>query len=159
MTVLTQIEGPFDPAFALTGGSDAYLGRDLAARGHRFFWADEAVIHETVPPERTTVRWLLQRRFRTGGALAKVRARLQGRARGTATVLIRATGAVVVGLLSMLKGLATGRQGVLEGLMIAAFGAGGLFALLGGEFREYASRHDILDPRKEPDTPSPPPQD
>jgi succinoglycan biosynthesis protein ExoM len=57
---------PFDTRFALTGGEGGIFFRRLAAQNCAMRWAAHAVIHETVPPSRATLRWLMQRRFRLG---------------------------------------------------------------------------------------------
>ena len=57
---------PFDTRFALTGGEGGIFFRRLAAQNCTMRWAAHAVIHETVPPSRATLRWLMQRRFRLG---------------------------------------------------------------------------------------------
>jgi succinoglycan biosynthesis protein ExoM len=57
---------PFDTRFALTGGEGGIFFRRLVARNCTMRWAAHAVIHETVPPSRATLRWLMQRRFRLG---------------------------------------------------------------------------------------------
>ena len=57
---------PFDTRFALTGGEGGIFFRRLVAQKCAMRWAAHAVIHETVPPSRATLRWLMQRRFRLG---------------------------------------------------------------------------------------------
>ncbi len=147
---LRTIEGPFDPAFALTGGSDGFLGQLLEAGGARFFWSDEAIVHETIPADRARVSWLLRRHFRTGMALAIIRIRIEGRLFGTLHCLTKGFGAVFLGMLSTTKGLVAGRRGLLEGLVLAASGAGSLFALIGGRFQEYGSVHNNPSPLNTP---------
>jgi hypothetical protein len=39
----------FDPSFGRSGGEDTALFRRLTARGSRFEWVDEAIVHEYVP--------------------------------------------------------------------------------------------------------------
>ena len=62
----TLMPEPFDTRFALTGGEGGIFFRRLAAQNCNMRWAAHAVIHETVPPSRATLRWLMQRRFRLG---------------------------------------------------------------------------------------------
>jgi succinoglycan biosynthesis protein ExoM len=57
---------PFDTRFALTGGEGGIFFRRLAAQNCAMRWAAHALIHETVPSSRATLRWLMQRRFRLG---------------------------------------------------------------------------------------------
>lgn len=57
---------PFDTRFALTGGEGGIFFRRLAAHNCTMRWSAHAIAHETVPPSRATLRWLMQRRFRLG---------------------------------------------------------------------------------------------
>jgi glycosyltransferase involved in cell wall biosynthesis len=57
---------PFDPAFALSGGEDLVFFQRLAKMGFRMHWSTRAVVHEDVPRERMTVRWLKDRQRRRG---------------------------------------------------------------------------------------------
>ncbi|HKA13773.1 MAG TPA: glycosyltransferase, partial [Myxococcota bacterium] len=56
----------FDPAFGRSGGEDTALFRKLTARGARFEWCDEAIVHEAVPAAVHRPGWLVRRAFRGG---------------------------------------------------------------------------------------------
>ena len=56
----------FDETMRFTGGSDAEFFSRAAARGAVIRWVDEAVVTESVPMERLTLRWQLERARRTG---------------------------------------------------------------------------------------------
>jgi succinoglycan biosynthesis protein ExoM len=71
--LLTQSRQPFDPEFGRTGGSDHVLFSRLLAEGAHMIWVDEAIVHEYVPPERTTLQWLVRRSFRTGQVATRTR--------------------------------------------------------------------------------------
>lgn len=59
-------EPAFDLRFNLLGGGDTdFFWRGMKA-GLKFHWAAEAVIDETVPPGRTSLRWLVLRGLRIG---------------------------------------------------------------------------------------------
>jgi succinoglycan biosynthesis protein ExoM len=62
---------PFDTRFALTGGEGGIFFRRLLAKNCTMRWAAQALAHETVPPSRATLRWLMQRRFRLGVNMAR----------------------------------------------------------------------------------------
>lgn len=56
----------FDLALGQTGGEDTdFFGR-LHEAGGRIAFAPDALVHETVPLERTTLSWLAKRQFRSG---------------------------------------------------------------------------------------------
>lgn len=63
---LLALSGPFDERHNLTGGEDTELFVRLLAGGARFIAVDSAIVYEHLPPNRTTLRWLLQRRFLNG---------------------------------------------------------------------------------------------
>lgn len=63
---LAALTGPFDERFALSGGEDTDLFVRLHALGCRVIAVDSAIVHEHLPPNRVTVRWLLRRRFLIG---------------------------------------------------------------------------------------------
>lgn len=100
---LMALPGPFDERFNLTGGEDTHLFNSLIAADCRIIAVDSAIVYEHLPPNRTTLRWLLQRRFLVGmggarfhayTAPAVVRPRWQ-----RARPLARGIGWGVVGLL------------------------------------------------------------
>jgi glycosyltransferase involved in cell wall biosynthesis len=55
---------PFLPRLGRTGGEDTVFLRQLTRRGERLVWCAEAVVWETVPPERLAPDYLLRRAFR-----------------------------------------------------------------------------------------------
>ncbi len=56
----------FDPRFGRTGGGDAAFFKKLIESGHLFIWCNEAVVHETVLPERQQKSYYLKRAFTRG---------------------------------------------------------------------------------------------
>ena len=91
---LRALEPRFDPR--LDRGEDTELFFRLAGRGHRIVWADDAIAHEAVPPERLRLGFVLRRAYHEGLALARIEQRLG-----------RETPAR-----SALRGLARGLQGI-----------------------------------------------
>lgn len=57
---------PLDPRFNFLGGGDLDLFDRCRRAGFRSFWVQEALITETVPPERTRISWVLRRGLRIG---------------------------------------------------------------------------------------------
>jgi glycosyltransferase involved in cell wall biosynthesis len=66
-TVFTGLEDPaFDLRFNFLGGGDTDFFVRCRQAGMKFHWAANAVITETVPPNRTGLRWLALRGLRIG---------------------------------------------------------------------------------------------
>jgi glycosyltransferase involved in cell wall biosynthesis len=63
----------FASQFARTGGEDSYFFAQAIRRGRRLVWCDEAVVHESVPAERMTRRWTLERAFHGGRTYVRLR--------------------------------------------------------------------------------------
>lgn len=53
----------FDPRFNTTGAEDSYFGISVLRQGGIIRWAANAVAYETIPEKRTTLKWLLKRRY------------------------------------------------------------------------------------------------
>ncbi len=71
--VLRQIDGPFDPGFGLTGGEDSNLFKKLVARGAKFVFCNEGIVHDFIPQERSNLNWLMKRHYRSGITNTQVR--------------------------------------------------------------------------------------
>jgi len=65
-SLLRTVEGPFEPAYGLTGGSDTKLFDLLKKNGAKYINCYEAVTYEYVSPERANLKWLFIRAFRGG---------------------------------------------------------------------------------------------
>ena len=63
--VLSGLEVPFRPEFG-SGGEDQDFFRRAMERGDEFFWCDEGIVHEFVPPSRWTRRFMLTRALLRG---------------------------------------------------------------------------------------------
>jgi succinoglycan biosynthesis protein ExoM len=69
---LMALPGPFNEQYDLTGGEDSELFTRLSNKRCRFIAVDSAIVYEHLLPARTTVRWLLQRRFLIGLGAARL---------------------------------------------------------------------------------------
>ncbi|GIG28748.1 glycosyltransferase family 2 protein [Cellulomonas marina] len=121
------------------GGEDTHFFAQAVARGRRIVWADEAVVRETVPASRISVRWLVARSYRYG-LTRSASLRLLG---GTP---LRYARRVVNGLLTVLRGLVLvvvgrGRIGRTKGLQEVALGAGLVLGLVGATYDDYRTVH------------------
>lgn len=63
--------GPFDLDYGITGGEDTHLFTRLEKKGAKFISSLEAIASEFIPPERTTMRWLIKKSFQTGNTATR----------------------------------------------------------------------------------------
>ncbi|MDR9828622.1 glycosyltransferase family 2 protein [Vibrio sp. FNV 38] len=62
----------FDQRFGRTGGEDTFLFEKLKRYGLSMTYIEDAVVFEPVPKERSSLTWLVKRRFRFGQTHARV---------------------------------------------------------------------------------------
>jgi succinoglycan biosynthesis protein ExoM len=53
----------FDNRFNLTGFEDSYFGIQMIKKGSVIYWSDKSVAYESIPGNRTTLRWLMLRTY------------------------------------------------------------------------------------------------
>lgn len=136
----------FDHRYALTGGEDTMLFRDLLDAGERIVYAAGAVVHETVPASRARLAWLLRRWYRTGNieAALYLRGRRRDAWRRPANVLrglarVAAGGGLFVANLAV---LGLGRKDrIVRPLYTLCRGCGILASTLGWNYSEYVEVH------------------
>ena len=73
----------FDPELRLSGGSDTQFFRDAVEKGIQTDWAPDAVVFETIPPERISLAY----QYRRGREQSKTSIRAKVRKRGRLRVL------------------------------------------------------------------------
>jgi GT2 family glycosyltransferase len=138
---LDSVDGPFHPGFALSGGSDLFLTRQLAQAGARLIWCDEAIVSEVVPASRARAGWIIQRAYRVGNTLSLCEKELEPTARQAVLRALRGGACIADGLAGLLPSAFRGRARVVGMLAYAARGAGILAGSLGRRFEEYRSVH------------------
>ena len=95
------LDEPFSHAFALTGGSDYDFFWRCRNDGRSFAWADDAKVFETMPPARTTVGYLLRRKFRNGTEATRLEHKFLGTIAGVTRGWCIGLGLLGVGILSL----------------------------------------------------------
>ena len=137
----------FDPERGLTGGSDSLFFRLMTFAGYRIVFASNSKVWETVPSERTTMRYLLQSEYRSGNLKLcnKLQARKAdaGRLETTRMALKlfgRGLGEIALGSFDVVRAAFKRRlrmDGIAMGAMRVAGGCGMLASLLGLRFEHY----------------------
>lgn len=65
-SIFVEGEPWFDPAFGRTGGEDSDFFARQFRQGRVFTWCDEAIVYETVPPERLKAGYHIKKYLRSG---------------------------------------------------------------------------------------------
>ncbi len=136
-----RLEGPYDPAFGLTGGEDADLYARLVRDGAKLVWCDQPRLSEPVDASRLNARWLLQRAYRGGQDFSRNQRRGDFGPAGALHQLKYSAEQVLklaVAVTLTLCTLPLGRHRSMGWLVKAAANWGKLTSLWGWRHREYA---------------------
>ena len=129
----------FDERLDLYGGEDDLMFRGFAEAGYRIVWADRALVHEWIPPNRTTVKWVLRRSFRVGNSITFTFLELRPRFSTVLKLLARGVAETVFGAGVLATGPLRGMHAMVGGARHMAYGTGLISAIGGIRYREYAS--------------------
>ncbi len=136
--VLEQyLDEPFLHDFAFTGGSDFDFFWRCRIDGRSFAWADTAEVFETTPPARTTVGYLLRRKFRNGTEATRLERKFLNSVTGAARRWYTGLGLLGIGLLSLPLAVLRGRAAIMDSLIRAARGAGRIAAEFDLHYEQY----------------------
>lgn len=136
--VLEQyLDEPFHHDFAFTGASDYDFFWRCRRDGRSFGWADEARVLETTPAERTTMRYVLFRKFRNGTEATRIDRKAGGKITAPLRRWCIGLGLLAVGTMSLPIALFRGRQAIMRSLMRAARGAGRIAAEFDIHYEQY----------------------
>ena len=131
------LDEPFRHEFAFTGGSDEDFFWRCRRDGRSFAWADDARVLETVPRSRTSVGYVLRRKFRNGTGVTRMERGLKRDFRGAVRGWCKGFGLIAVGILSLPIAACRGRGAMVRSLIQAARGAGRIAAEFGILYEEY----------------------
>lgn len=135
--LLRQMEGPFDPAFGISGGGDSHFFRRVVDAGGTIVWAHDAVVWETVPTERANARWILRRAFRIGNHSVCVERAVSRAPRWLPPRLAKATGRIALGMVMLPAAPLRGRALGVAALRNIAIGLGAYSGILGYRYIAY----------------------
>jgi succinoglycan biosynthesis protein ExoM len=135
----------FDDRFGLSGGEDTMFTSALVQQGGAIRWCDDAEVVETVPAERLTRAWVLDRDRRSGSTWTRVHVELARpgapRLRKRAELLVRGAWRWVTGAGRAVHGRLVGRIDLrAAGERGMASGAGMVAGVAGTVIEEYGRR-------------------
>jgi glycosyltransferase involved in cell wall biosynthesis len=131
------LDEPFAHAYAFTGGSDYDFFWRCRNDGRSFAWADDAHVLETTPPSRTTVGYVLRRKFRNGTEATRLERKFLGTVAGTLRRWGIGVGLIGLGIASLPLAALRGRRAIMASLIRAARGAGRLAAEFDLHYEQY----------------------
>ena len=136
----------FDHRFALRGGEDTLLFRDLLNAGERMVYAADAVVYETVPESRARLGWLMRRWYRPGNVEAELFLRGHEASRWRPAVnslrgLLRVAGGSALFAVNLLVLGLGERRRIVRPLYTLCRGCGLIASTLGHDHLEYRKVH------------------
>ena len=118
------------------GGEDRHLFQRFGMAGYKIVWANEAVVTEWVPSNRTTNSWLIRRYYRVGNSTSFIERDL--RSFWVVPLLAcKSLAWMAIGAGLLVSSPLRGRHAAVQGWRACAYGAGLLTGLLGIPFEEY----------------------
>ncbi len=139
--LLDSLEGPFNEAMVLTGGSDTHLFQRARMQGRLMVHSNDSVVTELIPASRTNFRWLVRREFRRGSTLSYCLRDLEWSAARGAKRVAAGLYEILLGLVTLPAALPGGLPALVRSVRHMAFGAGEITGLLGFNPQEYRTIH------------------
>jgi succinoglycan biosynthesis protein ExoM len=141
--LLRALDRPFAERFSLTGGEDSHLFMGLYRAGAKIIWANEAIVHEWVPQHRTTMRYILQRSYRSWSTHSLIEREWYPSLTTQLVRLIKGFGLIAIGLLRLIPSFFQGEEVVVIALRYIFRGCGTISGLLGFHYEEYKQLHSV----------------
>lgn len=132
--VLSSV-GSFDDRFGGSGGEDTDFTMRARRAGYTIVWCDEAVVFETVEPNRLSVRWLCKRSFLGGRNFYRVELEQSPTLANRLRILAKAIGRGVEGIMSIAVSPVIGFHRTVSGLRSVTRAAGTVAAVMQSRVR------------------------
>ncbi|WP_448604862.1 glycosyltransferase family 2 protein [Thermoleptolyngbya sp.] len=133
----------FQERLALTGGEDSYFFRSLHKQGCKIVWASNATVHEWIPSSRATLKWLLQRGYRSCLTYTIWEKEVNASASTIVIATLKAVIQILWGILLLPVSLFLARHILAIALLKIWRGAGRISGLLGLRYEEYRAIHRV----------------
>lgn len=128
--LLRQLEIIFDPRFAIKGSEDTHLFMRLRKLGARILWTRSAIVHETIPSNRTTLSWLLKRNFWGWSSYSLFEKEIFPSIKLRIVRFLKGLSLLLMGLILIPPYLLIGRRYLYQSLIITSRGMGTLAGLM-----------------------------
>lgn len=135
--ILRQYNPVFDNRFALTGGEDTYLFMQIYQAGYKIVWADDAIVYDWLPADRTKPKWILERCRHLWSTRSLSEKELYPSWATKAIRALKGLALILIGIVGLPFSLFWGRQGIFKSLMYIYKGTGTYLGLMGINRQEY----------------------
>ena len=135
--ILRQYNPVFDNRFAFTGGEDSHLFMRLHLAGYKIVWADEAIVYDWLPSDRTKPKWILARILHLYSLYSLLEKELYPSFAVQSIRLFKGIALITIAITSLPLALVFGRQGIFQSLIYLYKGVGTFVGLLGLNRKEY----------------------
>ncbi|HEV7527222.1 MAG TPA: glycosyltransferase [Acidimicrobiia bacterium] len=139
--LLTRYTPPFDERFNLSGGEDTHFFMRARDDGTLMVSADDAVVFEDIPEERTSWRWIMRREYRRGNTLSLCMRDLHPGVYRRLRRAVQSAYRIVQGVALLTLVPFGGRCALARAAHRLCLGAGLLTGLLGFRYEHYVHEH------------------
>ena len=139
--ILREMNLRFDERWALMGCEDLHFFQQIGLAGYKIVWADEAIVADSIPASRVTVRWVLQRGYRYGNSASCVDLDLRPGLMTRLRLLAIGSYRIFKGLFFLPLTWPFGRHLSIMYLRHICVGTGFLTGLFGTRYEEYRTTH------------------
>ncbi|MFQ5823662.1 MAG: glycosyltransferase family 2 protein [bacterium] len=129
---------PFDPRFGLTGGEDSDLFSRLFRKGAKFVWCDEALVYETIIPERLTLSGLMFKDYKGGFVDTILQKNTNNSWTANVYIFVKAIVVTVICICLFPISWIKGRNGFLWVLRKLMLQFGHIYAVFNNQYQYYA---------------------
>jgi GT2 family glycosyltransferase len=125
----------FDNRFNYTGSEDSFFGIQIMKKGATIYWADNAIVYETIPGCRANLKWLIKR-FYNGANTYTIILRLEGRKMELAKKIFISLIYIIAGICAFIF-IPIPIKKKYWGIIKLSEGVGGLAGLINIKYYEY----------------------
>ncbi len=128
--LLKQYDIVFDNDFAFRGAEDVHLFMRLSKEGAKFAWAKGAIVYEVVPPQRTNVRWILDRNYYGWSSHSLLEKKIFPSPSRQFIRFVKGVALTLLGLILLIPNFIAGKPHSIKSLVYIYRGAGTISGLL-----------------------------
>jgi succinoglycan biosynthesis protein ExoM len=129
----------FDERFGLTGGEDTHFFLRVRKAGFNIICSGGAVVYETVPTSRASLKWLLRRAYQSGNSWVLCESTVDHRLTSRISRLVKASVRILQGVIAVCIAPIFGKAALAQALSNLFLGVGMIAALAGWSFEAYQS--------------------